>query len=59
LLFSDAQDRQDQAQTIDADPSMPMPTPFDRSAEIEWSPVWSLRDERFKISSDQPVIFFS
>jgi oxazoline/thiazoline synthase len=23
-------------------------TPFDPSAEIEWSPVWSLRDERFK-----------
>jgi bacteriocin biosynthesis cyclodehydratase domain-containing protein len=23
-------------------------TPFDPSAEMEWSPVWSLRDERFK-----------
>jgi oxazoline/thiazoline synthase len=22
--------------------------PFDRSAEIEWSPVWSLRDEQFR-----------
>jgi ribosomal protein S12 methylthiotransferase accessory factor len=58
LLFSDAQDRQDQAQTIDADPSMPMPTPFDRSAEIEWSPVWSLRDERFKYLPTSLLYFF-
>jgi oxazoline/thiazoline synthase len=58
LLFSDAQDRQDQAQTIDADPSMPMPAPFDRSAEIEWSPVWSLRDERFKYLPTSLLYFF-
>jgi bacteriocin biosynthesis cyclodehydratase domain-containing protein len=58
LLFSDAQDREDQAQTIDAEPSMPMPTPFDRSAEIEWSPVWSLRDERFKYLPTSLLYFF-
>ena len=58
LLFSDAQDRQDQAQTIDADPSMPMPAPFDRSAEIEWSPVWSLRDGRFKYLPTSLLYFF-
>src|SRR5215468_9044438 len=58
LLFSDAQDRQDQAQMIDADPSMPMPAPFDRSAEIEWSPVWSLRDERFKYLPTSLLYFF-
>jgi oxazoline/thiazoline synthase len=58
LLFSDAQDRQDQAQMIDADPSMPMPVPFDRSAEIEWSPVWSLRDERFKYLPTSLLYFF-
>ena len=58
LLFSDAQDRQDQAQTIDADPSMPIPAPFDRSAEIEWSPVWSLRDERFKYLPTSLLYFF-
>jgi ribosomal protein S12 methylthiotransferase accessory factor len=46
LLFSDAQYRQNQLQTVDAAPAMPLP--FDPSAEIEWSPVWSLRDERFK-----------
>jgi oxazoline/thiazoline synthase len=58
LLFSDAQDRQDQTQMIDADPSMPMPTPFDRSADIEWSPVWSLRDERFKYLPTSLLYFF-
>ncbi|HET9246628.1 MAG TPA: TOMM precursor leader peptide-binding protein, partial [Xanthobacteraceae bacterium] len=58
LLFSDAQDRQDQAQMIDADPSMPMPAPFDRSANIEWSPVWSLRDERFKYLPTSLLYFF-
>jgi oxazoline/thiazoline synthase len=58
LLFSDAQDRQDQAQMIDADPSMPMPAPFDRSADIEWSPVWSLRDERFKYLPTSLLYFF-
>ena len=34
------------------------PTRFDPSAKIEWSPVWSLRDGRFKYHSDQPVVFF-
>jgi oxazoline/thiazoline synthase len=48
LLFSDAQYRQDQALTTDPDEEHSTPDPFDRSAEIEWSPVWSLRDERFK-----------
>src|SRR6266478_4280539 len=48
MLFSDAQYRRDRAQTTDPDEAPAMPAPFDRSAEIEWSPVWSLRDERFK-----------
>jgi ribosomal protein S12 methylthiotransferase accessory factor len=45
LLFSDAQYRANQAPTNNTDVA---PDPFDRSAEIEWSPVWSLRDQRFK-----------
>jgi oxazoline/thiazoline synthase len=57
LLFSDAQYRRDQAQTIDSD-AMPIPAPFDRSAEIEWSPVWSLRDERFKYLPTSLLYFF-
>ena len=35
-----------------------MPAPFDRSAEIEWSPVWSLRDERFKYLPTSLLYFF-
>ena len=48
LLFSDAQYRRDQVSTTNPDETPLTPAPFDRSAEIEWSPVWSLRDERFK-----------
>ena len=36
----------------------PTPAPFDRSAEIEWSPVWSLRDERFKYLPTSLLYFF-
>ncbi len=56
LLFSDAQ--------YPARPGMPdqdeTPTParFDPSAEIEWSPVWSLRDERFKYLPTSLLYFF-
>ena len=57
LLFSDAQYRQGQAPT--ADPDEPQrPLPLDRSAEIEWSPVWSLRDKRFKYLPTTLLYFF-
>jgi ribosomal protein S12 methylthiotransferase accessory factor len=56
LLFSDAQSRRDQSM-IDQDES-PAPAPFDRSAETEWSPVWSLRDERFKYLPTGLLYFF-
>jgi bacteriocin biosynthesis cyclodehydratase domain-containing protein len=48
LLFSDAQYRQIQALRAGPNEAPAMLAPFDRSTEIEWSPVWSLRDERFK-----------
>ena len=32
--------------------------PFDQSAEIEWSPVWSLRDQRFKYLPTSLLYFF-
>jgi ribosomal protein S12 methylthiotransferase accessory factor len=35
-----------------------IPAPFDRSAEIEWSPVWSLRDARFKYLPTSLLYFF-
>jgi oxazoline/thiazoline synthase len=33
-------------------------TPFDPSAEMEWSPVWSQRDERFKYVPTGLLYFF-
>src|SRR5579863_7393100 len=43
LLFSDAQ-----YISPEAEPEHPVPDRFDPSAKIEWSPVWSLRDQRFR-----------
>jgi oxazoline/thiazoline synthase len=34
------------------------PPPFDPQAKIEWSPVWSLRDERFKYLPTSLLYFF-
>ena len=58
LLFSDAQYRRGQAPAPDSDDSQMTRTSFDRSAEIEWSPVWSLRDERFKYLPTSLLYFF-
>ena len=58
LLFSDAQLRRDLAQATGPDEVTPMPAPFDRSAKIEWSPVWSLRDQRFKYLPTSLLYFF-
>jgi bacteriocin biosynthesis cyclodehydratase domain-containing protein len=44
LLFGDAQHKREGASRAGADG----PRQFDPSAEMEWTPVWSLRDERFK-----------
>jgi ribosomal protein S12 methylthiotransferase accessory factor len=54
LLFSEAQFAKD-------NPNEPPPwTPalFDPAAEIEWSPVWSLRDGRFKYLPTSVLYFF-
>ncbi len=56
LLYSEAQ--QAQRDTPDADDSTPTPPPFDPSAKIEWSPVWSLRDERFRYLPTGLLYFF-
>ena len=58
LLFSDAQLRQGSAGTPDSDEPDAIPTLFDRSAKIEWSPVWSLRDARFKYLPTSVLYFF-
>jgi ribosomal protein S12 methylthiotransferase accessory factor len=57
LLFSDTQLRDWMpANGPDGPPSTP--ALFDRSAEIEWSPVWSLRDKRFKYVPTSLLYFF-
>jgi ribosomal protein S12 methylthiotransferase accessory factor len=58
LLYSDAQYRRAQAQTGHSEDDTPPPQPFDPSAEIEWSPVWSMRDQRFKYIPTTLLYFF-
>jgi oxazoline/thiazoline synthase len=36
----------------------PVPDPIDPDAEIEWTPVWSLRDQRFKYFPTGLMYFF-
>jgi ribosomal protein S12 methylthiotransferase accessory factor len=57
LLYSDAQSRPDEAADGSSE-SQPAPAPFDPSARIEWSPVWSLRDQRFKYIPTSLLYFF-
>jgi oxazoline/thiazoline synthase len=38
--------------------SHPVPEPLNPSAKIEWSPVWSLRDKRFKYCPTGLLYFF-
>jgi bacteriocin biosynthesis cyclodehydratase domain-containing protein len=58
LLFSDAQSAPHQAPADDSHETQPAPAAFDRSARIEWSPVWSLRDQRFKYLPTSLLYFF-
>ena len=55
-LFSEAQfqNRHDQQ----PDDSHPVPEPLDPSTRTEWSPVWSLRDKRFKYLPTGLLYFF-
>jgi ribosomal protein S12 methylthiotransferase accessory factor len=58
LLFSNAQTIPDETPTDDSSELHIAPAPFDPSAKIEWSPVWSLRDERFKYLPTSVLYFF-
>ena len=58
LLFSDAQYRTRQEHRHDSHETQPAPDPFDPSASIEWSPAWSLRDQRFKYIPTSLLYFF-
>jgi len=57
LLFSDSQ-LLDWMSTNDPHEGPSTPVLFDRSAQIEWSPVWSLRDKRFKHLPTSLLYFF-
>jgi oxazoline/thiazoline synthase len=57
MLFSDAQLRRDQASMSTQDVT-PTSAPFNPSVEAEWSPVWSLRDGRFKYLPTSLLYFF-
>jgi oxazoline/thiazoline synthase len=57
LQYSEAQyqsDRSSQGETTE----QVVPAPFDQSAKVEWSPVWSLRDQRFKYLPTSLLYFF-
>jgi oxazoline/thiazoline synthase len=58
LLFSDAQYRGERPPVNDLHETPPTPAPFDPSAKIEWSPVWSARDQCFKYLPTSLLYFF-
>jgi oxazoline/thiazoline synthase len=58
LLYSDAQYQRGVAPVVGANDTPLTPTLFDRSAKIEWSPVWSLRDKRFRYLPTSVLYFF-
>jgi oxazoline/thiazoline synthase len=58
LLFSDAQSEHDAASTDESGETQAAPVGLDPSARIEWSPVWSLRDGRFKYIPTTLLYFF-
>ncbi|WGD53310.1 TOMM precursor leader peptide-binding protein [Bradyrhizobium sp. CB1650] len=55
-LFSDTQFQNRYAPRLDD--SHPVPEPLDPSTRTEWSPVWSLRDKRFKYLPTGLLYFF-
>jgi oxazoline/thiazoline synthase len=58
LLFSEEQYRTRDLPRDGSHDTQPAPDPFDPSANIEWSPVWSLRDKRFKYIPTTVLYFF-
>src|SRR6185437_958132 len=58
-LFSEAQRQRDhRGLADDSGESHGAPAPFDAAAPIEWSPVWSLRDGRFRYLPTSLLYFF-
>jgi oxazoline/thiazoline synthase len=57
LNYSEAQYHSDRSLLTESQEQV-VPAPFDPSARIEWSPVWSLRDNRFKYMPTSLLYFF-
>jgi bacteriocin biosynthesis cyclodehydratase domain-containing protein len=57
LLYSDTQ-YQRRFESMNDHEGMPTPAPFDPSMEVDWTPVWSLRDARFKYLPTSLMYFF-
>jgi oxazoline/thiazoline synthase len=55
-LFSDAQYHATPESEIHD--SHTAPSPFNQSAKVDWSPVWSLRDQRFRYLPTSLLYFF-
>ena len=58
LLFSDAQYERGVSPMPGEDDEPLSPTLFDGSAEMEWSPVWSLRDKCFRYIPTSLLYFY-
>ena len=54
----DHQGQETLAQETLAQETQPAPAPFDPTAKLEWSPAWSLRDQRFKYLPTSLLYFF-
>src|SRR3954447_3381539 len=58
LLFSATQSESDQSASDHSHDTQMAPPTFDPGLKIEWSPVWSLRDNRFKYLPTSLLYFF-
>ena len=58
MLFSDAQSGRDPEAITDAIEARTRPASFDPSLKMDWSPVWSLRDRRFRYLPTGLMYFF-
>jgi oxazoline/thiazoline synthase len=58
MLFSDAQYGRDPIPSMSPNQAAATLIPLDRSAKIEWSPAWSLRDEQFRYLPTSLLYFF-
>lgn len=58
MLFSEAQYGRDAHAITDSIEARTRPAPFDPSLKMEWSPAWSMRDQRFRYLPTGLMYFF-